>query len=81
MLQIVNVPGRHAPTQSVTPDNTAHQEAMSAIFMNETYGNWSGIVVKLTVKNAHPILKGVSPLICPQHPKILSLKIMIVTHS
>ncbi|XP_027036972.1 uncharacterized protein LOC113665473 [Pocillopora damicornis] len=37
--------------------------------LNETYGNWSGIVVKLTVKNAHPILKGVYPSSCSQHPK------------
>ena len=36
----------------------------------ETYGNWSGIVVKLTVKNAHPILKGVYPSSCSQHPKV-----------
>ena len=36
----------------------------------ETNGNWSGIVVKLTVKNAHPILKGVYPSSCSQHPKV-----------
>ena len=36
----------------------------------ETNGNWSGIVVKLTAKNAHPVLKGVYPSICSQHPKV-----------
>ena len=36
----------------------------------ETNGNWSGIVVKLKVKNAHPILKGVYPSICSQNPKV-----------
>ena len=36
----------------------------------ETNGNWSGIVIKLTAKNAHPVLKGVYPSICSQHPKV-----------
>ncbi|XP_027036975.1 uncharacterized protein LOC113665476 [Pocillopora damicornis] len=50
--------------------NTSHWYAnISWTPLNETYGNWSGIVVKLAVKNAHPEVKGLNPSTCSQHPK------------
>nr|XP_058951392.1 uncharacterized protein LOC131778925 [Pocillopora verrucosa] len=50
--------------------NTSHWYAnISWTPLNETYGNWSGIVVKLAVKNAHPEVKGLNPATCSQHPK------------
>ncbi|XP_022806810.1 uncharacterized protein LOC111343882 [Stylophora pistillata] len=43
------------------------RKALKAI--PESYGNWTGIVVKFAVENVRPLGKRLYPSICTQHPK------------
>lgn len=50
--------------------NSSHWYAnISWTPLNETYGNWTGIVVKFAVENVRPLGKRLYPSICTQHPK------------